>query len=61
MRLVDLEFARPEFRELAMHLRDSWAQYPLCYDVWEANIHDELLECPTCFQIILTPLPHLNK
>ena len=61
MRLMDLEFACPEFQKLAIHLRDSWVQCPLCDDAWEANTYDELLECPTCFQIILSPLPHLNK
>jgi hypothetical protein len=54
--LMDLEFVQPRFTDIGTHLQDNWVQCPVCGDAWEAAIEDEMLRCPNCAKVILSPL-----
>lgn len=54
--LMEYEFKNPSITDAAKLIETNWVQCLSCFDAWQLSNNDEIIKCPSCNRVMLSPL-----
>lgn len=54
--LMEYEFKNPSITDTAKLIETNWVQCRSCFDAWQLLNNDEIIKCPSCNRVMLSPL-----